>query len=494
MRDWLVILFCLFICASCTTRTDKAATAVSRPSPTQQPPDRTVTPSSSGEHGGAMVHINEAQKLASKKEPSSKKESDIKTEPIKRRRGSLSLHLPGRLEPDFGKEVDISTRIAGRIKQVLVNPGDTVAAKQRLLIVDSREISQLQAELIESKAKWQDARDHEESERQIYQERISRPKALLAAKNNFSQAKIKKELAEGELNRVKGLLQEHISSSKDYVAAKATLATAQAQFDQTQADLQREERLYKNQALMKMDYKLAQDKSAQEKEHMDTLYQRLEFLGTDKARMDRILATGKIDGAICVLSPVAGVVSHYDVAVGEVVQPVKSLMKITDLSTVLVQAELPVRKLSLAKIDSRATIKIDCYPDERFQATIKFISEHVNSETRTVTIRARLANPLRKLKTNMLAEIDLNEPRREYLACPKAAIQDCDGHKVVFVAAAHGFEARRVTVGSADGDYVEVFSGLEEGKRVATSGSLRLKTDLNCGHRPSDSKRGEGSL
>ena len=401
---------------------------------------------------------------------------DIKTEVIKRQRASLPILLSARIEPDFGKEVDVSTRIAGRVKEVLVKPGQIVAAKQLLLVVDSREISNLQADLIESTTKWKDAQAHEESERQIYQARLSSPKALLAAKNNFRQAKIKRELAESALRRIKGLVDEHISAAKDYAAAKANLATAESEFEQTQADLQREEQLYKNHASMKMDYQLAHSAAAREKEHMHMLYQRLEFLGTDKSRLDQILSTAAIDGAIDIRSPVAGVVSHYDVAVGEVVQTEKSLMKITDLSTVLVRADLPEVELSLVTIGSQATIKIASYPGERFKGTISFISEHVNPETRTVAIRARLNNADRKLKTNMFAEIDLETPVREYLACPKAAIQERDGHKTVFVVTATGFEERKITIGSTKGDFVEVLSGLEEGQKVATKGSSMLGT------------------
>jgi multidrug efflux pump subunit AcrA (membrane-fusion protein) len=52
---------------------------------------------------------------------------------------------------------------------------------------------------------------------------------------------------------------------------------------------------------------------------------------------------------------------------------------------------------------------------------ISYISVNVNEDTRTVPIRARLANADGKLKTNMYAEIDLEGASRKFLACPKSA-------------------------------------------------------------------------
>ena len=75
----------------------------------------------------------------------------------------------------------------------------------------------------------------------------------------------------------------------------------------------------------------------------------------------------------------------------------------------------------------------------------------------------------------MFAEIDLDTPVRECLVCPKAAIQERDGHKIVFVITATGVKEREITIGSANGDLIEVLSGLEAGQKVATKGSSTLR-------------------
>ena len=122
------------------------------------------------------------------------------------------------------------------------------------------------------------------------------------------------------------------------------------------------------------------------------------------------------------------------------------------------------------------------YPDRKFQGKISFISSDVNPLTRTVPIRARLVNSTGLLKANMYAEIDLEGASRNFLACPKAAIQEREGRKVVFVKHPDGFEERAVKLGVIGEQYIEVQSGLSDGDVVATQGSLMLKTELSYQH------------
>jgi cobalt-zinc-cadmium efflux system membrane fusion protein len=82
----------------------------------------------------------------------------------------------------------------------------------------------------------------------------------------------------------------------------------------------------------------------------------------------------------------------------------------------------------------------------------------------------------------MYADIEIEGKPRYLLACPKSAIHDCSGKKVVFVNKESGFEARPVKLGIDNELYSEVLSGLVEGDEVATQGSLMLKAELGNRH------------
>lgn len=410
------------------------------------------------------------------------KRLDVKTEVVEKRPVAVPLHLTGRIEPDIQKEVDLSTRIAGRISDIFVLPGEHVQKGQRVALVDSQEISDLQSQLIEARSKLTVAELHQERERQILDELIKRPTELIKARATFNSAKVQKELAETEFDRIQGLYKEKIAAAKDFVTAKANLAKAQVNFDQAQANLQREEHLYKNRAMLKRDFQLAQAEASRARNHVNMLNQRLNFLGCGQHMLDEVVSTGKIVGSIQLTAPISGVVTYRDVSVGELVQPDRVIFTISDMSTVMLRVDLPESDLKRVKLGDRVKIRLASYPDELFQGVVSYISVIVDQATRTVAVRARLENKDGILKKFMFAEIELEGAPEVVLACPKDAIQEHGGEKIVFVKTAEGFEERRVKVGFEGERFVQIKSGLGEGEAVATQGSLMLKTEITYQH------------
>ncbi len=407
---------------------------------------------------------------------------DIQHEVIEKRSLTIPMHVTGKIEPDLGKEVDVTSRINGRVKEIRVSPGQEVQRGQVMAVLDSQEISDLQAEMIEAKAKLNIAQAHEDREKLIYNELLIRPKSLIEAQTAFNSAKVQKELAETEFKRQEGLYKEKISAQKDFLAAKAASATANANYEEARIAHEREKNLFKNKAMLRKDLQLAEAETAKERQHYNTLKQRLDFLGADPSILNGVISTGRISGLVRIVAPVNGVVSHHDLAVGELVHPDKSIFKVTDLTSVAVKADLPEVDISRVRLGGKVKVNVASYPNEVFYATVSFISEHVNPETRTISVRARLPNKDRKFKLQMFAEIDLEGAARELLACPKSAIQELDGKPVVFVKKPEGYEERHIKTGVDAEKYVEVVSGLEPGEDVVTQGSLMLRTELTYKH------------
>jgi cobalt-zinc-cadmium efflux system membrane fusion protein len=435
-----------------------------------------------GEHGKPEPEKKTESSSASKIIPLSEetaKKIEFKTEKVVNRDVIVPLHLTGRIEADYGASVDVSARIAGRITDIQVKPGDIVARGQLLAMVDSPQVTDLQGELVEATSKLGIAEAHADRERQIYEEYLERPKGLLDARALMQNTRVQAELAELEYQRLEGLYKEKIAATKDYLAAKAALARAKVDYENASTALAREEQLYKNRALMKRDYQLAIAEVTRMKQHVNTIVKRLDFLGADHTMTQKVLKTGNINGLVRIVAPISGVVSKYEIGVGEMVQPDISMFKITDLKTVQASADLPEIDLRRVRIGDTVKINVPSFPDRRFEGRIAFISPDVNPLTRTVPIRARLSNTTGLLKTNMYAEIDLEGASRNFLALPKAAIQERDNRKVVFVKHPDGYEERPVTLGVIGEDYIEVKSGLTDGETVATQGSLMLKTELS---------------
>lgn len=407
---------------------------------------------------------------------------DLKTAAVSKRSLANNLHVTGQIHADVGKEIDVTARFSGRVVKVNVSLGDFVKTGQILATVDSQENSDLQAELLEAKSKLTIAQAHEERERQIYEEHLHRPPALIEARTRHDEAKVHLELTQAEFERQQGLYREKIASQKDFMNIQATLAKAKLAFRQAAADLAREERLYKNKAMLKRDLQLAQAETSRAKQHLETLKQRLRFLGMTPALVQQVLSTNEVMGVVPLLASGSGVITHHDVAPGEIIDPGKRAFTITDLSTVVVNADIPEVDLQSVHIGAPVTVTIASHPGEKFLGYVSYVSEHVSPDTRTVPIRARLDNKARKFKSNMFAEIDLKGQPKLLLSVPKTAVQERDGKKIVYVQTPQGFVERLIKVGGDTEEYYEVTSGLTEGEQVATQGSLLLKTELTYQH------------
>lgn len=402
----------------------------------------------------------------------------VRCETIQERRLSENITTTGQVTPDVGKESDVAPRFSGRILQVKVKPGDFVVPGQELAIVDSHEVASLQAELIEAQAKLEIAKAHEQREKQVYEENLLRPQSLLQARTEFDRSKVALDLELSEYERIAGLRAEKIAAEKDFLTAKANLAHARLAHTAAGQQLEREENLYRNKALLRKELQLAEAESARAKKHVNTLIQRLQFVGMNKELIDEVMKTGQIQEHFPMRARLAGVITHQDAAVGELIEPSRRIFTITDLSTVVVSIDIPEVDVKWIKIGSPAKIKIASYPDQVFNGSVSYISDTVNTETRTVPVKVKLNNPSLKLKTNMFAEIELEGTARSALACPKDAIQQREGHTIVFVKEGNDYRARKVELGKGTERFSEVISGLSNGDQVVTQGSLLLKTEL----------------
>lgn len=403
----------------------------------------------------------------------------LQTDVVKTREVTIPLLLTGRIEPDLQKEVDVGTRVAGRLTKIFVDPGVNVKKGQMLALIDSREITEIQTDLLEAEAKKVIAEIAEERERQVYEEQLKRPTTLIKARAVYNEIKVQSDLAEIEHQRMQGLFKEKIVATKDYLACKAQLATARVNFEEAKATLEREEKLYKNRAMLKRDYHMAQAEADRARNAVLAFKQRLIFLGCDKPMLDKVLKTKQIDGTIELASPIHGIVNYHDIAVGELVRPEISLFSVSDTSTVLLQVDLPEADLRSVKLGQEVQIRVPSYPNKVFTGTLNYIGVKVNQTTRTVPIKARLSNKEGIMRNNMFADIQLEGEEQVVLSCPKDSLQEHGDEKVVFVKHKDGFEERRVRIGFQGEKYVQVLSGLKEGEVVATQGSLMLKTEIS---------------
>lgn len=276
----------------------------------------------------------------------------------------------------------------------------------------------------------------------------------------------------------------------DYLGAIAALRQAEADVAVKQRSLERAEALIKLEGvaqqtveLRRAEFKNAQAAVASQKAGVAKVEEQLHRFGLSDADLARLApdegeSAHRTASHSVLRAPFAGVVTKFDVAQGELVEPDRELLTISDISTVWVLADVYEKDLAKVRVNSDVNIRVDAYPDRVFVGRLTYVADIIDPETRTAKVRCVIANADGALKLDMFARVAVaTTERRDGVVIPAAAVQQIDGASVVFVQQSpERFIRRNVALGVSAGDVVEVVSGLKTGEVIAGAGSFYLKT------------------
>jgi multidrug efflux pump subunit AcrA (membrane-fusion protein) len=112
---------------------------------------------------------------------------------------------------------------------------------------------------------------------------------------------------------------------------------------------------------------------------------------------------------------------------------------------------------------------------------VSYLYPLVDAATRTARIRVELANPNRRLKPGMFAEIHLSGTLRAgVLSVPRSAVLVTGQRGIVFLRTPGGMlEPREVIPGVASADRIEIRSGLVAGDTVVASATFLVDAESN---------------
>jgi membrane fusion protein, heavy metal efflux system len=192
-------------------------------------------------------------------------------------------------------------------------------------------------------------------------------------------------------------------------------------------------------------------------------------------------------------APFDGVVVGREAVVGEVIEAAKPIFEVADVSTMLLV--LNVSKENADKVAIGQPVKFR--PDgsnAEYKSQITWISTEVNEATRTLQVRAEVANHTepgenasndnpQALRANTFGSGRIEIDRRgTALVVPRSSVQWDGSRWVVFVPAGDAaFSARPVQPGVRDGDLVEIAGDAGADPRfthVVGAGSHVLKSQI----------------
>jgi len=174
-------------------------------------------------------------------------------------------------------------------------------------------------------------------------------------------------------------------------------------------------------------------------------------------------------------APLSGVVTSMSAVMGASVDPSQSLVEVADPSALdLVFNVTPAEAARIQNGDAVTVTAGEGASGEALgQALVTTVGAAVDSATRAVAVRARIARPARPLRIgeSVFGQIATAVHARAVTVPIEAIVPEGDGYQVFVVDSAGVAHARPVTLGARTETLVEIASGLAAGEIVVTSGA-----------------------
>jgi len=273
----------------------------------------------------------------------------------------------------------------------------------------------------------------------------------------------------------------------EVLSAKAAYESALAQAKQAQADAARYESLVKSGDVSQSAYEKARTQADTADAQVNASRQQYEatansarqnFQGVMTAQASLAASRAQTAQArkaledTLIRAPFSGYVSARPVAVGQYVAVTSKIATVLLITPLKLQLQVPESNAPQMRLGSMVEASVPGYPDRKFQGKVTAINPEVDSNSRTFTVEAEFANADLALKPGMFATSRILLPgSTEGIFVPRQAVMtdaSTNSSQLFFV---RDGKARLAVVqlGAADGDMIQILSGLSAGAVVATN-------------------------
>lgn len=338
-----------------------------------------------------------------------------------------TVSAPGHLAFPQGAIARVGAPVEGRIAEIRVRTGDTVAQGDVLLVIESAELGESQSDFLQ--------------------------KRTLARSTGPAV-----ELAQGALSRAQELYDRVQGIALSEVQSReAELRAAERERDVTQAAFA-------------------------------AAASRLRLLGLGDAAIRALEESGAVEPRLSVAAPLAGRVVELAATIGELVGPQKDrLVVVGDARTLWAIAEVSESRLAEVALGAPALVRVPALGERSCAGAVAAVATALEASTRTAEVRVAIPNPDGAMLPGMFVQVEIESSvgaGAPVLSVPDAAVLTIEGRASVFVPlepGASAFCVHEVEVGAPVGDYVPILSGLQPGEIVVVAGTFRLKAEHGKG-------------
>ncbi|MDX8490641.1 efflux RND transporter periplasmic adaptor subunit [Mesorhizobium sp. VK22B] len=172
-----------------------------------------------------------------------------------------------------------------------------------------------------------------------------------------------------------------------------------------------------------------------------------------------------------IVAPIEGTVGILPIAAGNYVTSQSAIATLDDRSSILVDFWVPERFAAAVKVGAQLSATPLANPNQVYSGTVSAIDNHIDENSRTLLVKATIANPADSLRAGMSFQIGMKFPGDTYPAVSPLAIQwGTDG---AYVWAVENGKAKRVPVRiiQRNTETVLIDAPVESGDMVVTEGT-----------------------
>lgn len=173
-----------------------------------------------------------------------------------------------------------------------------------------------------------------------------------------------------------------------------------------------------------------------------------------------------------------GYVTEVLVKEGEYVEVGTSIVKLTTLNQVWIDAQVYSNEIEKISGSNSFQVFSETYPDEVYMGRLVFSNPSVEDGRKVQLLRLKVDNSKNKLIPGMMVYVSPKQNSKPVLAVPKSAVL-LEKMKTVWVLAHDNtFEQRMVKTGAENKFWIEIVSGLKEGETIVTEGAYLISSEF----------------
>lgn len=175
-------------------------------------------------------------------------------------------------------------------------------------------------------------------------------------------------------------------------------------------------------------------------------------------------------------APFSGIIGLREVSEGTYVSPADPIATLVNIDPIKIEFSVPERYANEVNVGDNIVFARSEGAEKEREAKVYAVEPRINTETRTLSMRALTENDTRSLLPGMFVRIklvlDVNEST--LMVPAQSLIPEMDGYKVFVVENGKAVE-KRVSTGARTERLVEVMDGLNKGDSVLITGILQVK-------------------